>query len=264
MRLRDLTGVALGILAFGLQAFFLASATGIVKEHCLASNAENIHQVESSWTYIIWPPLIFTALDPPGRCVRNTIAREALGKAGIWPLGTPSEQVDAHLRSQAEQSGDELALSLLETGPGDAEGEKQLLLRRFRELIRRLGYPPEVERCVMRAARRLPADQLYNEARDGLNNERISGAMEKAWARCLPAGTPMINPEASEEAIDLNRRLLSVAVTKNMRDAGAPAKDVECVDAAIHEIEREELIELSTDPEQLVTHLESLVLECGR
>ena len=146
MRVQDLAGVILGILVFGLQAFFLASATGIVKEHCLASNAENIQQVESGWTYILWPPLIFTALDPPGRCVRNTIAREALGKVGIWPLGTPSEQVEAHLKSQAEQEGSEDLFSLIETGTGKADDEKQLLIRKFEALSSRLGYPAEVER----------------------------------------------------------------------------------------------------------------------
>lgn len=124
MKARELGAGLIGILIFATQVLFLASATGVVKEHCLASEPTSLQDVESGWTYILWPPLIFTAIDPPGRCVRNTIARELLGTVGIWPLGTPAEQVDAHLRSQAEQEGNEDLISLLESGSGKAEDEK--------------------------------------------------------------------------------------------------------------------------------------------
>lgn len=85
MSARDIGGALIGIVLIGLQFLFLASATGVVKEHCLGSEPTNPEDVESGWTYILWPPLIFTAVDPPGRCVRNTIGREALGAVGIWP-----------------------------------------------------------------------------------------------------------------------------------------------------------------------------------
>lgn len=262
-RVRDFGATLIGIVVLGLQVFLLASATGVVKEHCLAGNAQDIQDVESGWTYILWPPLVFTALDPAGRCVRNTIAREALGKAGIWPLGSPAEQVKSHLRRQAEREGSEDLITLIEPGTGEPESEKQLLLEKFRVLIRRLGYPAAVERCVMHAARRIPADRLYNETRGELNQTRVSAAMDKAWARCLPEGAPMINPDASDEAIEMNRWLVAAAVAENLREAGAPQDAIKCVEEAIDAIGREELIELSTDQDQFAAHVDSLVHGCS-
>jgi hypothetical protein len=93
-------------LAFLLAqlVLFLGTSFGVVREYCLdedASRATNSVQVESSWTYILWPPLFFANTDPPGRCVRNSPLREALGAVGVWNLPpSPEQQVKDHIESQ--------------------------------------------------------------------------------------------------------------------------------------------------------------------
>ena len=56
--------------------------------------------LHSHWTYIVWPPLYFSAADPPGRCVRNTPLHEALSHLGIWKLPSPTVQARRHVASQ--------------------------------------------------------------------------------------------------------------------------------------------------------------------
>jgi len=100
-------GAAIGIAGFlfilAQAIFWLGSSTGIVREYCLdvpASRATNSVQVESSWTYVMWPPLIFSSADPGGRCVRNTPLHEGLSALGIWKLPTPEQQVREHIAEQ--------------------------------------------------------------------------------------------------------------------------------------------------------------------
>jgi hypothetical protein len=107
---RGLLGVFGGILgaAFLLSQiiFWFGTSTGIVHEYCLDSQssvATQTVQVDSHWTYILWPPLIFSAIDPPGRCVRNTPLREGLDAVGIWKLPSPEVQVRDHIRDQLKQ-----------------------------------------------------------------------------------------------------------------------------------------------------------------
>jgi len=83
--------------------FWVGSATGIVYEICLdpdRSTAGKV-EVEAHWTYIVFPPLIFSSIDPPGNCVRNTPLHQGLSAVGIWKLPPPEVQVERHLRSQA-------------------------------------------------------------------------------------------------------------------------------------------------------------------
>jgi hypothetical protein len=56
--------------------------------------------VESRWTYVVFPPIIFANLDPDGRCVRNSPLREGLSALGVWELPPPQEQVTEHIRDQ--------------------------------------------------------------------------------------------------------------------------------------------------------------------
>ena len=76
---------------------------GLVREHCLdidESERSQRVEVDSHWTYILWPPLMFAGLDPPGRCVRNTPAREGLHQVGIWKLASAEDQVRDHVEDQ--------------------------------------------------------------------------------------------------------------------------------------------------------------------
>jgi hypothetical protein len=83
--------------------FWGGTSFGIVREYCAdieASRSTNSVQVESSWTYVLWPPLFFANTDPPGRCVRNSPLREGLSAIGIWSLPSPEEQVRKHIENQ--------------------------------------------------------------------------------------------------------------------------------------------------------------------
>ncbi len=96
-------GIAGLLFVLAQAVFWLGSATGIVREYCLdvsASSATNSVQVESSWTYVMWPPLIFSSADPPGRCVRNTPLHQGLSTIGIWTLPSPEQQVREHVADQ--------------------------------------------------------------------------------------------------------------------------------------------------------------------
>lgn len=104
-------GSAVGLLGalFGfvvvLSQLILWGGTslGVVHEYCLdnnASAASGTVKVDTKWTYILWPPLFLDALDPPGRCVRNTPLREGLDSLGIWKLPSPEEQVRQHVLDQ--------------------------------------------------------------------------------------------------------------------------------------------------------------------
>jgi hypothetical protein len=98
-----IAGVAGLLFVLAQVVFWIGSATGIVREYCLdvpASRATNSVQVESSWTYVMWPPLIFSSADPPGRCVRNTPLHEGLSAIGIWKLPSPEQQVREHVAEQ--------------------------------------------------------------------------------------------------------------------------------------------------------------------
>ncbi|HEY8083316.1 MAG TPA: hypothetical protein VIE64_07150 [Solirubrobacterales bacterium] len=97
-------GTTLGFLFLFAQIIFWGGTSlGVVHEYCLdeqASRATNSVQVESSWTYILWPPFFFANVDPAGRCVRNSPLREGLNAVGIWHLPSPEEQVSDHIEDQ--------------------------------------------------------------------------------------------------------------------------------------------------------------------
>lgn len=85
--------------------FWFGTSLGVVREHCAdaeTSSPESGLDVDSSWTYILWPPLVFANADPAGTCVRNAPLREALDQVGIWDLPSAEEQVADHLREQFE------------------------------------------------------------------------------------------------------------------------------------------------------------------
>jgi hypothetical protein len=90
---------------FLIAQFALISGTsmGVVWEHCAdipSSFRGGSVDIDSSWTYIMWPPLPFANFDPPGTCVRNSPLREGLAAVGIWELETPEQQVRTHIERQ--------------------------------------------------------------------------------------------------------------------------------------------------------------------
>jgi hypothetical protein len=115
-RVAGAIGALLGILFLVVQ---LTLGSGVVREHCLdvrASQATGTVQVDSHWTYIVWPPLYFAALDPAGRCVRNTVLHEALSYLGILKLPSPTEQVRRHIASQLHNGSTSTTLSPAQSG----------------------------------------------------------------------------------------------------------------------------------------------------
>lgn len=131
-------------------------------------------------------------------------------------------------------------------------------------MSRQFGYPEPVRRCAMQAARRLSAEEIQQATHDDEANDLISGLMEKAWTNCLPEGEPTISPDASDEALNANLQLLILAVSQNMERAGAGEEEIACAEKAISEIDRDELIRLSVDPQRTAAHLESLAQGCAR
>jgi hypothetical protein len=103
---KGLAGVIAGFLLFSAQAVVIAGTSlGVVQEHCvdLDQLRQGDREVDSRWTYILWPPLPFSAVDPAGGCVRNTPLREGLAELGIWELDSPEAQVREHIRKQLEE-----------------------------------------------------------------------------------------------------------------------------------------------------------------
>jgi hypothetical protein len=92
------------LLGLAALVFFAGFGSGVVREHCIdsaASNATGEVQVDSRWTYIVWPPLVFAGKDPPpGRCVRNQPGTAALQYLGVRDLGGPNEQVRKSLQEK--------------------------------------------------------------------------------------------------------------------------------------------------------------------
>ena len=100
-------GLLGAIVGLAMTVVFLSSSLGVVREYCLnvpASQAAQAVVVDKHWTYILWPPLVLSGNDPPGRCVRNTPIRQALDAIGVWKLPTPEEQVRRHVVAQLKAS----------------------------------------------------------------------------------------------------------------------------------------------------------------
>ncbi len=96
-------GGLLGVVFVVAQfVFWVGSATGVVYEICLDPDrsAPGGVVVEEHWTYVFFPPLLLSSVDPPGRCVRNTPLHQGLSAVGIWQLPPPEQQVEDHIRSQ--------------------------------------------------------------------------------------------------------------------------------------------------------------------
>jgi hypothetical protein len=96
-------GLIATVVSVICPAVEIGTGTGIVKEHCLntgASQAAQAVRIHSHWTYVLWPPLNLSALDPSGQCVRNSPLREALNTTNIWKLPVAEEQVCQHVLRQ--------------------------------------------------------------------------------------------------------------------------------------------------------------------
>ena len=102
-----MTRTIAGVIGFVLAAIFLlaqfvfwaGTSFGVVREHCLVAD-HGTARVQSKWTYVLFPPLVLSSMDPPGRCVRNSPLREGLDAVGIWHLPTPEAQVAQHIADQ--------------------------------------------------------------------------------------------------------------------------------------------------------------------
>ena len=96
-------GVLFALFIVSQVVFFGGTGLGVVREHCLAPGSslkEGKIQVDSRWTYVLWPPLLFAPNDPNGNCIRNSPLREGLDAVGIWHLPAPEAQVREHLKQQ--------------------------------------------------------------------------------------------------------------------------------------------------------------------
>jgi hypothetical protein len=95
-----LGAVAATIFYLAQAGVFLGTSTGVVREHCLDVESSLVAQradVDSKWTYVLWPPMPLANADPSGTCVRNSPLREVLAKADVWKLHSPEDQVRTHL-----------------------------------------------------------------------------------------------------------------------------------------------------------------------
>lgn len=103
-RVASIGGLLLGFILLLPQVLLWGGTSlGVVREYCLdesASVATKSVQVDSSWTYVVWPPLLFANSDPPGRCVRNSPLREGLSAIGVWDLPSAEKQVKQHIEDQ--------------------------------------------------------------------------------------------------------------------------------------------------------------------
>jgi hypothetical protein len=123
--LERVAGAIGALLALTFLVVQLTLGSGVVREHCLdvkASQATGTVQVDSHWTYIVWPPLYFAAMDPAGRCVRNTPLHEALSYVGIWKLPSPTEQVRRHVTSQLRTGSTSTNLTPAQSGAAQQAG----------------------------------------------------------------------------------------------------------------------------------------------
>jgi hypothetical protein len=103
-----IAGVVGAIVSLAFLAFVISDGLGVVREYCLdipASKAAGTVVVDKHWTYVLWPPSVLAANDPPGRCVRNSPLRQGLDAIGLWKLPTPEEQVRRHVVEQLRQGG---------------------------------------------------------------------------------------------------------------------------------------------------------------
>jgi len=79
----------------------------VIQERCLeadASAATRSVQVDTHWTYIVWPPFALASLDPPGTCVRNSPLHVGLDAVGVWKLPSAEDQVRQHILDQLPAS----------------------------------------------------------------------------------------------------------------------------------------------------------------
>ncbi len=93
--LKGIGAVLIAIPVIALNLVFGGVFIPVNKQFCAVREPSGGVGVESGWTLSILSPL--TAINTP-TCVRNTVSREILGWTGIWPLGTPEEQVREQLR----------------------------------------------------------------------------------------------------------------------------------------------------------------------
>ncbi len=102
-RVIGVIGGILGFLFLLAQIIFWAgSSTGIVYQICLEPETAPAARAEvvEEWVFVFFPPLIFSSIDPPGSCVRNTPLHQGLSALGVWQLPPPRVQVESHLESQ--------------------------------------------------------------------------------------------------------------------------------------------------------------------
>src|SRR5687768_16641234 len=85
---------------------FIAIQAGIFipvdKAHCIEGEPASVESidVESGWQ---WTGLRLFPWTDSDTCVYNTPTREALSALGIWPLDSPEDQVEDHVRSRIER-----------------------------------------------------------------------------------------------------------------------------------------------------------------
>ena len=85
------------VVSLVVGALFVGLLIPVTRDHCAVTNDGDLN-VHSNWS-VKWDLFAFNdgAGGPRGDeyCIRNTVTREVLASIGIWPLGSPDEQIEA-------------------------------------------------------------------------------------------------------------------------------------------------------------------------
>jgi len=98
-------GLLAVVVSIVVTVIVLGTCSGVVQERCastVAVSATGAVQVDSHWTYVLWPPLFLASIDPAGRCVRNSPLHVGLSAIGLWKLPSAEDQVRQHIVDQTE------------------------------------------------------------------------------------------------------------------------------------------------------------------
>lgn len=96
-------GAVMLVLSLASSVLIGGIIVPVVKTHCAQQvGAGTMPEIQSSWhlTLAIIPAPDGLQSNDTEFCVRNTPTRELLGAIGVWPLGSPQEQVGAAIQSR--------------------------------------------------------------------------------------------------------------------------------------------------------------------
>jgi hypothetical protein len=250
--------------------FWSGTSTGIVREHCLdvdASERTQSVQVDSHWTLILFPPMLFSAADPAGRCVRNTPLREGLAALSIWSLDAASEQVRVHAVEQYQEgsAGNGLPVSGVADDTAettDTSSAKTRFLRYYARSLEQTGIAPEIARCYTRKLEALP-ESFFEKVNRDPHSAAVQRLSERFNQECVESGTTIYDSNISAAELERSRQVIKAGVTKAMHQQGASSSQVACMQATIDGLTESELRFLSTPSSEGRSFFQQMARECG-